>query len=1186
MSKTSRTRKKGTRSTPATEAADVPISLELTETEEPPLVEPTESGEPTESQEPPLVEPTETGTAAEEHDTLDETDQPSKQPPREFLSVITSTSDEEEEEEPTTVEKVTLPAVTVETGDPTARFLDLMARMMAQQSERDRRRDEIERKQRQREKRFRAEQRRLEEERRAEIEKRDALQRAEQECRENRLREEHKQREEKLRDEQAKREKQLREEQEEKEQSRREEEERKARELREQKEAKEKERERIRQLPPMQIMPRDADILEFLSMFESQMTIRKIPKDAWTAHLYPLLNQTAKASVTPTAPTLDTEYPVLKDALIQADIKSTKNAALTFWTLEKQSGQTLRSFAQELTRLIGRFAGDSDGAAVREKVVTEKFLQAMPQDVQQSIRLRGSTGKLETIQMAEEFFATTGQDAIRYNSNSTHSHSQNKDQKDQKRHHRHGHRWNQQPKTETTQEEQPPKEEKKMHKGRDGKMYDLSKIQCHQCKKMGHLRRDCPTVSSNHFIIQDPQRSGPITTRACWIGDKYAEDVLLDSGANISMVSEDILPDPLFIDGRVWVERVDTDPKLYCTTTMNIKIAGMNILVTMAILPRKTLRWSAIIGTNLRGINIRDLLPDLDDLKTTGSKGDSVNEEQATEEEASSEEMTDSEEKASVSKKSRAKRQRKKKWTTSTEDNQMVNVLTRAATQKQKNQEEEEDRRTEQDAAQVVGFDELPDLYQTKEMDEPVTMTWNQLLQEANVVEAKLEEHSVGDQDKEEDDTPRSAKEFQKAQEEDSTLADLFQRARDKDDNTYHLKNGLLMRDGKDEVGEKIRLLVVPTVLRRRVFREAHSAKLAGHYSHKKTRQKIARAFYWPGMSRDTKTWTAACPQCQRGNTRKVVKAPLQPLPEMTRPFDRVAVDLVGPLPRTKRRMKYILTLIDYSTRFPEAIPLPAVDAETVATALVTIFSRFGIPRQLLCDNGKAFVGKLTACLMKSLGVHQLRASAYHPQTNGAIERWHGVLKAILRKGDKPEKEWDLLLPYALFASRDTPHGSTNFTPFQLLFGREVRGPISVLREKWTLPTKAPAGMLTFLQDHQERLEKAGELARQRERKAKQEMKTHYDKTTKNDPLEPGTEVMMLHPAGPGGLAAAWVGPFEILERIQDVTYRIAVPGRGKKGLLIHRNHQGLSLTRPQSTWSPSLTAEERQMINRPLSTC
>ena len=102
----------------------------------------------------------------------------------------------------------------------------------------------------------------------------------------------------------------------------------------------------------------------------------------------------------------------------------------------------------------------------------------------------------------------------------------------------------------------------------------------------------------------------------------------------------------------------------------------------------------------------------------------------------------------------------------------------------------------------------------------------------------------------------------------------------------------------------------------------------------------------------------------------------------MEEPFQRVAVDIVGPLRRTKKGNRYILTLMDFATRYPEAIPLRRIDAGTVAEALCTIFTRLGIPEEILSDQGTQFMSTLMKCVMDLLQVQQLKTSPYHPETD------------------------------------------------------------------------------------------------------------------------------------------------------------------------------------------------------------
>ena len=129
---------------------------------------------------------------------------------------------------------------------------------------------------------------------------------------------------------------------------------------------------------------------------------------------------------------------------------------------------------------------------------------------------------------------------------------------------------------------------------------------------------------------------------------------------------------------------------------------------------------------------------------------------------------------------------------------------------------------------------------------------------------------------------------------------------------------------------------------------------------------------------------------------------------------------------------------MDFATRYPEAVPLRRIDAPTVCEELLTVFARYGIPEELLSDRGANFTAKLTEELLKKLDVKHLKTSPYHLQSNGMIERFHGVLKQMLRKTGDQDAQWDICLPFVLFAYRETPHSSTGFTPFELMFGREI----------------------------------------------------------------------------------------------------------------------------------------------------
>ena len=109
-------------------------------------------------------------------------------------------------------------------------------------------------------------------------------------------------------------------------------------------------------------------------------------------------------------------------------------------------------------------------------------------------------------------------------------------------------------------------------------------------------------------------------------------------------------------------------------------------------------------------------------------------------------------------------------------------------------------------------------------------------------------------------------------------------------------------------------------------------------------------------------------------------------MPLIDNPFQCIAMDVVVPLPRSRSGNKYILTICDYATRYPEAIPLPSTEASRIAKELVTLFCRVGIPEEILTDQGTNFMSTLLPEIYRLLNISRIRTSPYHPQTDGLVE--------------------------------------------------------------------------------------------------------------------------------------------------------------------------------------------------------
>lgn len=192
-------------------------------------------------------------------------------------------------------------------------------------------------------------------------------------------------------------------------------------------------------------------------------------------------------------------------------------------------------------------------------------------------------------------------------------------------------------------------------------------------------------------------------------------------------------------------------------------------------------------------------------------------------------------------------------------------------------------------------------------------------------------------------------------------------------------------------------------------------------------------------------------------------------------------MDIVGPLEKSSAGYQYILVICDYATRFPEAFPLRSITTPKIISALVQLFSRVGIPDEILTDQGTNFTSRLMVQLHRQLGIKGLRTTPYHPQTDGLVERFNQTLKNMLRKFVADTgKDWDKWLPFLLFAYREVPQASTGFSPFKLLYGWPVQGPLDLLKKCWEGSPVATSGqgIVQYVLQMRDRLERYREEAR------------------------------------------------------------------------------------------------------------
>ena len=355
------------------------------------------------------------------------------------------------------------------------------------------------------------------------------------------------------------------------------------------------------------------------------------------------------------------------------------------------------------------------------------------------------------------------------------------------------------------------------------------------------------------------------------------------------------------------------------------------------------------------------------------------------------------------------------------------------------------------------------------------------------------------------------------------------------DDVLYHLDRGRAR--SRNAIRKQ---LVVPRSLKDEVMLSCHEELTSGHLGFEKTYLKIRTRYFWTGMYSEIEQWCKSCVDCATKKTpRNLPKAPLQPIP-VEGPFDRVAVDVLGPFPTSEKGNKYVIIFTDYLTKWVEAFAVKDFGADTTAKLFVEeVICRHSAPRKLLSDRGKNFLSKVVKAVCKLVNTAKVNTTSYHPECDGLLERFnHSLTTIISMYVSEHQKDWDLFIPYALFAYRTAVQSSTKETPFFLMYGRDPRLPIdvSLLKAK-----EQYANTTDYRSVLAERFMDARKLAHENIELAQQRQKVQYDKNAKEVNYEVGERVWLYTPNNKTGLSSKlthnWHGPFRILAKKSPVNY-------------------------------------------------
>ncbi len=479
------------------------------------------------------------------------------------------------------------------------------------------------------------------------------------------------------------------------------------------------------------------------------------------------------------------------------------------------------------------------------------------------------------------------------------------------------------------------------------------------------------------------------------------------------------------------------------------------------------------------------------------------------------------------------------------------------------------------------------DIHKEEGVNSPVTGLGNKPMPGRDIRESKREKGPVGTENSEEDlrinlpegysEEEDSRRELAKRQNLDGTLAECKLLA-ESGLRGYGLRQGVLVHVIVGDCGEECVRIVVPQADRERILRVAHDG--GGHLGVRKTRDRLNRLFTWPGMARDISHYVESCPLCLKANKAGNKPVKLMERPVVDEPFRVVAVDIVGPLPKGKGGAQYLLTYACMATRWPEAIPLRNVTANEVSEAFCQIVCKTGLPDTVLTDRGAVFTGKVFRKTCELFGCGQITTTPYHPQGNGVVERLHGTLKPMLAKASLRGIDWVRFLPIALFALRQMPHRDSGLSPFDLVYGFQVRGPLDLIYLGWLDEACEGVPISKWVDTLQQRIAELTDLSVARRKLGKDKQRESLNRNRVDRVLKEDELVLMKVPGRSGAFQSSWEGPFKVTEVLSRVNYRVKGDGLPAEGRVVHINN--LKVYRERRVYRAVVAVEESADEIRP----